>query len=253
MPLINVRPIENVCTWASRRSRNVSGRAVRGGRDEDAAESGRRSAGCPSAALMGRPVDAVERSMDLRLSAGGLGRYVVITIGGELDMTTAPALAEYLSAVLGWQAGQDVILDVRGVSFADVAGLRALLAADCTVKDSGGSLRLAGAPRQLRRALAITGLTERLPSYPSTYAASAWPPIPATGSDPEPCAGPRHAPRPSRPGEDLELFFPISARGSAGRRCAKQGRRRPRQDHHLVHVIRRLRPGSRATPQPQKE
>lgn len=208
MPLINVRLIENVCTWTSRRSRNVSGRAVRGGRDEDAAESGRRSAGCPSAALVGRPVDAVERSMDLRLSAGGLGRYVVITIGGELDITTAPALAEYLTAVLGRQAGQDIILDVRRVSFADVAGLRALLAADCTVKDSGGSLRLAGAPRQLRRVLAITGLTERLASYPSTYAASAWPPIPATGSDPEPCAGPGQAPRPSRPGGPDDLMWP---------------------------------------------
>ncbi len=146
--------------------------------------------------------------MDLRLSAGGLGRYVVITIGGELDITTAPALAEYFTAVLGRQAGQDIILDVRGVSFADVAGLRALLAADCTVKDSGGSLRLAGAPRQLRRVLAVTGLTERLASYPSTYAASAWPPIPATGSDPEPCAGPGQAPRPSRPGGPDDLMWP---------------------------------------------
>ena len=146
--------------------------------------------------------------MELRLSAGGLGRYVVITIGGELDMTAAPALAEYLTAVLGRQAGRDVILDVRGVSFADVAGLRALLAADCTVKDSGGSLRLAGAPRQLRRALAITGLTGRLASYPSTYAASAWPPLPATGSDPEPCAGPGREPRPARPGGPDDLMRP---------------------------------------------
>ncbi|MFY9929297.1 MAG: STAS domain-containing protein [Streptosporangiaceae bacterium] len=170
--------------------------------------SGPVSAGCPSAALVGRPVDAVERSMDLRLSAGGLGRYVVITIGGELDMTAAPELAEYLTAVLGRQAGQDVILDVRGVSFADVAGLRALLAADCTVKDSGGSLRLAGAPRQLRRVLAISGLTERLASYPSTYAASAWLPIPAAGPDPEPCAGPGQAPRPSRPGGPDDLMRP---------------------------------------------
>jgi anti-anti-sigma factor len=146
--------------------------------------------------------------MDLRLSAGGLGRYVVITIGGELDMTAAPALAEYLTAVLGRPAGRNVILDVRGVSFADVAGLRALLAADYTVKDSGGSLRLAGAPRQLRRALAITGLTEPLASYPSTYAASGWPPIPATGSDPEPCAGPGQEPRPSRPGGPDALMWP---------------------------------------------
>jgi anti-sigma B factor antagonist len=181
--------------------------------------------------------------MALRLSAGGLGRYVVITIGGELDMTTAPALAEYLTAVLGRQAGQDVILDVRGVSFADVAGLRALLAADCKVKDSGGSLRLAGAPRQLRRVLAITGLTERLatgmtPSKPSAGASASSVSWMSRGA----CQG-----------EDPELFFPISARGSAGRRCVKQGRRRPRQDHHFVHVIRRLRPGSSTTPQPQKE
>ena len=80
---VDVRLIDNVFTCTSRRSRNVSGWAVRGGREEDAAESARRSAGCPSAALVGRPVDAVDRSMDLRLSAGALGCYVGITIGAD--------------------------------------------------------------------------------------------------------------------------------------------------------------------------
>ena len=126
--------------------------------------------------------------MDLRLAADVLGPYVVITIEGELDVETAPALAGYLATALDQQPGRDIILDVSAVGFADAAGLSALLAADGAVRDHGGSLRLAGPSRQLRKILGITGLTARLATYPSTYAASVWLAVPACGQHPAPAA-----------------------------------------------------------------
>jgi anti-sigma B factor antagonist len=128
--------------------------------------------------------------MDLHLTASTIGRYVVVTARGELDVAAAPTLAAYLTAVLDQQRGREVILDVRGVSFLDAAGLSGLLAAEREAERRGGCLRLAGPPRQLRMMLSITGLTGRLDIYPSTYAAAVWPHVPVAISDPAPAAGP---------------------------------------------------------------
>jgi anti-sigma B factor antagonist len=146
--------------------------------------------------------------MDMRLAAGVLGPCVVITIGGELDVATAPALAGYLATALDQQPGRDTILDVSGVSFADAAGLSALLAADAAARDRGRSLRLAGPSRQLRKILGITGLTARLATYPSTYAASVWLSVPAFGQHPAPAARAGPASPPSRDGRPQDVGQP---------------------------------------------
>jgi anti-sigma B factor antagonist len=146
--------------------------------------------------------------MDLRLAARVLGPYVVITMGGELDVETAPALAGYLATALDQRPGRDIILDVSGVSFADAAGLSALLAADTAVRDRGGSLRLAGPSRQLRKILGITGLTARLTTYPSTYAASVWLPVPACAQHLAPAARAGPASPPSLAGRPQDLRRP---------------------------------------------
>ena len=110
--------------------------------------------------------------MDLRLSTGTLGSYVVITAGGELHAATAPALRSYVTSLAGQQPGRDVILDLAGVSFADAAGVSALVAARSAIRDSGGSLRLARLSRQLRVIFAAARLTSHLVSYPIAYTAS---------------------------------------------------------------------------------
>lgn len=97
--------------------------------------------------------------MDLRLSTGTLGGYVIITAGGELHAATAPALRRYVTGLADQQPGRDVILDLAGVSFADAAGVSALVAAGSAIQYSGGSLRLAGPSHQLRKILAVAGLT----------------------------------------------------------------------------------------------
>jgi anti-anti-sigma factor len=55
-------------------------------------------------------------------------RGVAVLLAGELDLETAPGLEEELAA-LGATQRTRVVLDLRGVTFMDSAGLKAILRA----------------------------------------------------------------------------------------------------------------------------
>jgi anti-sigma B factor antagonist len=82
-----------------------------------------------------------------------------ITVTGDVDATTAPALEE---ALLGWLDHPDVAevqLDLRGVTFLDSAGLTTLVVADRAAQNAGRGLSLrCGSSRAVLRPLEITGL-----------------------------------------------------------------------------------------------
>jgi anti-anti-sigma factor len=65
---------------------------------------------------------------DLHVSVQRLGDELLLTVAGELDLATAPAVtatvAEHMPATC-----RRVVIDASGVSFVDAAGLHALQAA----------------------------------------------------------------------------------------------------------------------------
>lgn len=65
------------------------------------------------------------------VAATRTGRGWVLAISGDLDLTTAEALAPAVAQVIGAVDGQPapVLLDLAGLAFLDVAGARALVAA----------------------------------------------------------------------------------------------------------------------------
>ncbi|WP_433133469.1 STAS domain-containing protein [Micromonospora sp. CA-240977] len=85
-----------------------------------------------------------------RLDAG----HVRLRLTGELDYASAPELI----AAAADLHGQQVLIDLTGVSLCDSSGLSALL----VVHHTAGAIRLTGAGRQLQRMLDRTGLTELL-------------------------------------------------------------------------------------------
>jgi anti-sigma B factor antagonist len=94
----------------------------------------------------------------------------VVTVHGEIDLLTAPALRERLDALTA-EPCPDLVLDLRAVSFIDCAGLSVLCRARNRVLARSGRLRLVGAGAFLRRVLRHTGLTgvfEVLPGVPMT-------------------------------------------------------------------------------------
>jgi anti-sigma B factor antagonist len=81
---------------------------------------------------------------------------VVFTLGGELDLATAPALQEQVDrAVRGRRA---VVIDLSGLRFIDSSGLHVLLQVERQLRASGGQLVLVHGPRAVRRVFEVAGL-----------------------------------------------------------------------------------------------
>ncbi|MFI6270583.1 STAS domain-containing protein [Micromonospora zamorensis] len=85
-----------------------------------------------------------------RLDAG----HVLLQLIGELDYDTAPEL----TAAAADLSGDEVLIDLTGVSLCDSSGLSALL----VVQRSARALRLTGVSPQLHQMLDRTGLAELL-------------------------------------------------------------------------------------------
>jgi anti-anti-sigma factor len=61
-----------------------------------------------------------------------------LTLRGELDLATAPELEQLVNARL--DAGQEVVVDLRGLQFMDSSGIRVLVAAHARAARTGGRL-----------------------------------------------------------------------------------------------------------------
>jgi anti-sigma B factor antagonist len=91
------------------------------------------------------------------VSAGESGP--VITLSGEVDITTAAELSELLNGQLADET-QQLTVDVAGLDFADTAAIRALLVAARRLRQRGGDLVLLRPQRALARVLEILGADE---------------------------------------------------------------------------------------------
>jgi anti-anti-sigma factor len=83
---------------------------------------------------------------------------VVVVIRGEVDMATAPQLAECLAAL----ADRNVVVDLSGVPFLDSSALSVLVHARKVVRENGHTLRVTGEDDNVRTVLEVTGLLDAL-------------------------------------------------------------------------------------------
>ena len=88
-----------------------------------------------------------------------MGDTVVIALAGELDLHSSELLAAP-SPTRSDGAPQSIDIDADGLSFADSAGLRALLSAREAAEQHGVRLRSCGPPPRSGRLLEMTGLRE---------------------------------------------------------------------------------------------
>jgi anti-sigma B factor antagonist len=95
----------------------------------------------------------------------------IVTVGGDLDIVTSPALDDCLSEARA--AGNSVILDLSAVDFMDTSALAVIVGHWKKLEAAGGGLALAGARYRYTKTLWITGLAERLSLYDSVEAALA--------------------------------------------------------------------------------
>jgi anti-sigma B factor antagonist len=99
---------------------------------------------------------------DLSLTTKRSGSRAVVHVKGDLDAFSAPSLeAEVAHLVAG--NTRDVVFDLSATGFLDSSGLRALLVAERSVLDTGGTITLRDPSEPVQRLLEITGLSDHFP------------------------------------------------------------------------------------------
>jgi anti-anti-sigma factor len=88
-------------------------------------------------------------------------RGTVLTVTGELDLASAPALEDELEKAMHSSAGA-VVVDLRGLDFIDSTGLSVLVKAHQRAQETNCRFGLVRGGAQVQRLLALTGLEERL-------------------------------------------------------------------------------------------
>lgn len=88
------------------------------------------------------------------------GPQTTLSLVGELDPATAPALKERLAELAADTAVSSVVIDLSGITFLDSAGLRVLVAGREALRVGSGELVLRDPNSNVRRVLEVTGLSE---------------------------------------------------------------------------------------------
>jgi anti-sigma B factor antagonist len=85
----------------------------------------------------------------------------VMTVSGELDVASSPQLSEALDR-LDLTEQRPMVLDLAGLEFIDVTGLRVLLRAQEKARQTGTQLTVVNVSQGIRRLLKLTGTTDLL-------------------------------------------------------------------------------------------
>ncbi|SRR5581483_3414062 len=85
----------------------------------------------------------------------------MLSVSGELDLASSPALEQELERVAA-SAPALVIIDLRELDFMDSTGLSVLIRAHQRAHEAGHRLGIVNGSRQVRRLLSLTGVADRL-------------------------------------------------------------------------------------------
>jgi anti-sigma B factor antagonist len=102
-----------------------------------------------------------EMQSHFRVEVSNKGEAAVISIRGELDLASSPALEEELERVAKSDATL-VVVDLRNLEFMDSTGLSVLVRAHQRAAQSSQRFGLAGGSQQVQRLLSLTGVADRL-------------------------------------------------------------------------------------------
>lgn len=97
----------------------------------------------------------------LGLHAQDRGEAAIVTLTGELDISSAVRVERELSRVEGRKPAV-VVLDLSGLDFMDSTGLRIVVSADARARGRGARFVVVRGPDAVQRVFRITRLEERL-------------------------------------------------------------------------------------------
>jgi anti-anti-sigma factor len=104
--------------------------------------------------------------MSLTISSEPRDSVTLISVQGELDLATAPELAELTTRLLE-QGDSRLVYDLSGLTFCDSTGLTVFVRAKNRIDELGGRLSLAAPSPIVHRVLDVSGLLQVLDTRPS--------------------------------------------------------------------------------------
>ena len=94
--------------------------------------------------------------LDFKVSSAALGSSVSsVSVGGEVDLSTAPELKEVLNGVIDGGA-RFVLVDLSAATFIDSTTLGVLMGAVKRVRPEGGEIAIACKDQNIRKIFEIT-------------------------------------------------------------------------------------------------
>lgn len=109
--------------------------------------------------------------MDLKLENRAAGDHMVVEVGGEIDVYTAPRLREKMVELVN--AGHyNLVVDMESVDFLDSTGLGVLVGGLKRVRSHDGTLQIVCTQERLLKIFRITGLTKVFPIHDSVNEAT---------------------------------------------------------------------------------
>jgi anti-sigma B factor antagonist len=97
----------------------------------------------------------------LEVSSAQRGEKLVVTVAGELDVSTAPLLQRELDRVTE-QSPPAIQLDFSALRFMDSTGLQLVLSTASRATEEGRHLELVRGSESVQRVFQVAGLEERL-------------------------------------------------------------------------------------------
>jgi anti-sigma B factor antagonist len=117
-------------------------------------------------------VDSALEKFAMDINETVMDGAMVINLRGDIEPAIAAALLERLRGLFGRAPGR-AILNLSGVHYASMEGLRALQEAQKTATELGVELRLAGVEKALKEAFDLRGITPLFQLFPNVEAAAA--------------------------------------------------------------------------------
>lgn len=105
--------------------------------------------------------------MDVTVSNEAHGDVTLVTIQGDVDVYTAPALREHLDRLIA-TGHRHLVLDLEQVPFIDSTGLGVLVGRLKLTRLQKGSMRVVCTVPRILRVFEITGLNQVLSAYTTT-------------------------------------------------------------------------------------
>ena len=97
--------------------------------------------------------------MDLTLSTREVDGTTIVSVGGEIDVYTAPKLRDRITELVAGGVYQ-IVIDMEAVEFLDSTGLGVLVGGLKKVRANDGSLELICTQDRLLKIFRITGLAK---------------------------------------------------------------------------------------------